>query len=290
MGGQISTYFGPASLLVGLTVCSLEAQTGPVSMMNHAPVWAPTQNLIVFDSDRGGHGAVYTIAPDDGTVRQISGDGRVACCGRWIADGTAILFEADSGGVRHTYRVLPDGTGLQRAMDGASENRSVASDGTAAMVMIAGGVSNVYLVSPGGSRTQLTHGNWASQPSFSPDGQRIVYENRTGEDVASSEIVVISRDGSDQRALARGTDPSWSPNGSLVLFKTPTTSVGGFGWEIATINPDGSELTRLIPGVHPTWSPDGNRVAYMAETGPQRTDIWVINTDGTGRRCLTCSR
>jgi hypothetical protein len=75
---------------------------------------------------------------------------------------------------------------------------------------------------------------------------------------------------------------------ALVLFKTPATETGGFGWAIATIRPDGTALGRLGAGVHPSWSPDGGRIAFMVETTAERSDIWVMNASGSGRRCLTC--
>ena len=100
----------------------------------------------------------------------------------------------------------------------------------------------------------------------------------------------MNRDGSNAKELAVGTDPSWSPDGSLILFKTPTNRSGGFGLEVATIYADGSSLTRLAPGVHPSWSHDGQRITFMGETSEDRTDIWVMNRDGTNKKCLTCGQ
>jgi TolB protein len=35
------------------------------------------------------------------------------------------------------------------------------------------------------------------------------------------------------------------------------------------------------------WSPDGQRIAYSSNDGGGRSDIWVVNRDGSGKRNLT---
>jgi Tol biopolymer transport system component len=144
-----------------------------------------------------------------------------------------------------------------------------------------------------GTRRVLTSGAHAEQASFSPSGRQIVYEQRRAgapDDIARSNVVVANADGSEPRIVSSGTDPSWSPDGATLLFKTWVETEGarngGELW-IATASPDGKNVTRLVPGVHPHWSPDGRRIVYMADAG-ERTDVWVMNRDGAERTCLTC--
>jgi Tol biopolymer transport system component len=92
--------------------------------------------------------------------------------------------------------------------------------------------------------------------------------------------------GDDERTIAPGTDPSWAPDESRILFKTWVT--GETRWHVATVRPDGSGVRRLTPGMHPAWSPDGRQIAYMTETVDGGTDIWIMTEDGPDRRCLTC--
>lgn len=61
----------------------------------------------------------------------------------------------------------------------------------------------------------------------------------------------MDRSGSSRREVARGTDLSWSPDGTKPVFKTPSTRPGGSAWEIATIRFDESGLSRVVPRVHP---------------------------------------
>jgi Tol biopolymer transport system component len=54
------------------------------------------------------------------------------------------------------------------------------------------------------------------------------------------------------------------------------------------VSPPDARLTRLAPGVHPNWSPDGRRIVYMRDRAGEGADIWIMNRDGSGGRCVTC--
>jgi Tol biopolymer transport system component len=132
----------------------------------------------------------------------------------------------------------------------------------------------------------LSHERWAEQPGLSPNGRYVVYEARENpHDVLSSWIVVVDTAGDSPRKLHLGTDPSWSPDGASVAFKTPVEGV----LHIATARIAGGSAKILAPGVHPAWSPNGRRIAYMVGDSSGRSDIWIMNSDGSARKCVTCS-
>ncbi|MBI3648880.1 MAG: PD40 domain-containing protein [Actinobacteria bacterium] len=118
---------------------------------------------------------------------------------------------------------------------------------------------------------------WFSQdsPRWSPDGSMIAY-NSDGEG-STSGLYVMNADGSDQRKIADGWGPTWSPNGSRITFVLSS----GHGGDLWTIHPDGTGLTQLTQSPKwdelPTWSPDGSRIAFLREGA-----IYVVNADGTG--------
>jgi Tol biopolymer transport system component len=131
---------------------------------------------------------------------------------------------------------------------------------------------------------KLNQERWAEQPSLSPRGNLVVYEAREDPNaILSSFLVLVDTSAGQPRRLTQGTDPSWSPDGSKILFKTPRQGE----LHVATIDVRSGAPRILTPGVHPVWSPDGSRIAYMVERAG-RSDIWVMRVDGSDQQCLTC--
>jgi TolB protein len=102
---------------------------------------------------------------------------------------------------------------------------------------------------------------------------------------------VINADGSGLEKVTRGTNvdcsPSWSPDGSKLAMLTFVPH----RWLLATMAPDGSSREILIErGNHddPDWSPDGSQIVFTrTPTGQRRTDVFVIDSDGSGLTRLT---
>ena len=120
------------------------------------------------------------------------------------------------------------------------------------------------------------------EPSWSPDGRRIVFERYDNGDW--SWIYVIDADGNGLRRITPPYDwsPVWMPDGRI-SYVNP----GG----VWVMNADGSGKRRIAHDeVSPTgypaapdiaWSPDATRVAFTTNTA-----LWVMKSDGTGRRKL----
>jgi len=109
--------------------------------------------------------------------------------------------------------------------------------------------------------------------------------------------------GSENRAPAasssRGTSPTQEPEIAPATGLTGRIVYSSVEGDLWVVDADGSHRRRLTDSdagtdSSPTWSPDGTRVAFRttrgSPSGPDPSNIFVINTDGSGERQLTPAR
>jgi Tol biopolymer transport system component len=244
-----------------LAKLALYAQPGH-GPMYHFPQWSPDGTQIVASSTLDGDSEIVLLSLGGGQTRQLTNNQASDDAARWTGNGS-IVFLSDRRGRMEPFIMDADGANQRPIEALPPEPGSVSPDGRTRLVeSVEGGRSVIVAQGAGGAKRVLTSGPHAEQGSYSPDGRRVVYEQRSPEapdDIRRSGIVVANADGSAPRVVSPGTDPSWSPDGLLLLFKI---------WEpqkdelwIATAAADGAGFRRLAPGVHPHWSPDGRRIA-----------------------------
>jgi Tol biopolymer transport system component len=131
---------------------------------------------------------------------------------------------------------------------------------------------------------------WLAQPSWSPDGEQIVYHkvvfDEANDKVADSRIFVVNADGTGLHELPLPDDDpygdaDWSPDGSRLVFgRCPIHEFNGAcaNTDVYTARPDGSDLQLLTrPGVGygaPSWTDDGQIMFW----GP--TTFYLMDADG----------
>jgi TolB protein len=139
----------------------------------------------------------------------------------------------------------------------------------------------------GTGMTQLTtHADADSEPEWSPDGSKIVFERFNGGgdiyviDVVSKVETPLAATGNDE------LNPEWSPDGRRIAYHRINGNA-----DIWVMNADGTGQTQLTShgddDYDPAWSPDGSKIAFNRING--EGDIYVINVDGTGETRLTTS-
>ncbi|MGN6797174.1 MAG: TolB family protein [Gaiellaceae bacterium] len=95
--------------------------------------------------------------------------------------------------------------------------------------------------------------------SWSPDSRTLAFACGAGG------TRLIRDDGTDLRRLARGSRPSWSPDGEWIAVEVETRTTC---CAIDVVRVDGSGRRRIVAdGTLPAWSPDGKRIAYRAKDG-----------------------
>ncbi|MFO0781270.1 MAG: Calx-beta domain-containing protein [Candidatus Saccharimonadales bacterium] len=146
---------------------------------------------------------------------------------------------------------------------------------------------DIYTMNADGTdRRQLTTFSGRDyQPSWSPDGKRLVFvSERNG----NPEIYVMNADGSNQTRLtvspAQDVTPVWSPDGKQIAFSS--NRKGQFLLFIMQANGQGiTQLTFPDTGydprdLTPSWSPDGQRIAFSSlRDASGWVDIFTVNVN-----------
>jgi WD40 repeat protein len=148
---------------------------------------------------------------------------------------------------------------------------------------VAGTLVFEKVVDPGGrplaTPTPSPNGGWESAPSSR----------------ANYDLYLVRSDGT---GLTRLTDDpgveehaSWSPDGKRIVYgATACGAEAPFDTTIRVMNADGSGNVALAPGHAPHWSPDGKRIVYSRVGATTQEDVWVMDADGSGQRCVVGAR
>jgi eukaryotic-like serine/threonine-protein kinase len=156
------------------------------------------------------------------------------------------------------------------------------------------GVPQLFMSNVDGTDlVQLTNiDNGACQPSWAPDGARLVFVSpclhrvdSPRESYTDTSLYTINADGTGLKQLMNipGADlePAWSPDGKRIAF----TSIRDGNKQIYLLDVDSQSVIRLtkpdvnIENSQPAWSPDGKKIAYLAKRlGTYQ--VWVMSDTG----------
>ena len=167
---------------------------------------------------------------------------------------------------------------------------SLSPDGLS-VVYAAFRVANVYeiyeLTLATGAVKQLTDRlGLLNAPEISPDGTQIIFTHWI-ESTDRNEVWVMRRDGSNPHRVAdvTGWDPTWSPDGTQVLFASNRSGPNQL-WAMAL---DGSGLHQVsnLPALRgrSDWSSQDLIVTYSGEAW--KREVFAMNSNGSGQHRIS---
>ncbi len=143
------------------------------------------------------------------------------------------------------------------------------------------------------SLRQLTTEGSDFFPAWSPDGERIAFDNTAcgyvGSPLPSDAcgVLSIAATGGEREFLARGRMPNWSPGGDALIYAGLYTEI--FRVSLADVaNPHRlTSINQADPyaasNQHPRYDPSGSRIAFVSQRdGPAA--VWVMDADGSRQR------
>jgi TolB protein len=249
-----------------------------------------------------------------------------ACGGRQVEPRGEITFTVNRAGRNEIWLMREDGSDRRRLTHAAPRNDAAGSmtparspDGTKIAFSAKIGtraedqrLTEIYVMRVDGTdvRRITTNEDVDADPSWSPDGKRIVFTRITepGTEAAHGGIFVINAGGGRALQITQSASPTievapaWAPDGSIIAFTRVTVTSDPEQSKVAlyVVTPGGSELRKLTDdGGEPDWSPDGERIAFTSardrfgrtcfEECSPNGEIYVMDADGGYKRRLTKS-
>ncbi len=278
-----------------------------------APAWSSDGGFVYYSTRATGFPYIFrkaTNAPltDLGTrlTSWLNDEYSVTLC----KDGLYAMIEtADSLGARHLYRCpATGGAPLTKVTYGPHLDMQPSWWGSGATQEVAfstdrGGAGyQIWTIVPNGTLpasvyTPVTGPGFNDfHPSFSPDGQKIVFSSdRAG----GNQLFVCTRTAGGWSAPAVLTtgagaklDPAWSPNGLHIAYSVVST-----GHTVSTqtwiINADGSGAQLVTAAgsydAQPSWAPSDNQLAFVSDQSGAKY-IWLATGLSTPAATSTWGR
>lgn len=218
-----------------------------------SPAFSPDGSLIAYYHWNDG---IYIANADGTNPRKILGESNAKYLA-WSHDGKWIAFSSqpsqqDNAPV-NIDAIKPDGSGRRTIVIGGRQPAWSPDDSQIAFTSCRGSDCGIFKASSaGGDSGKLVIGELASNPAWSPSGDKILYQ-ADADNV--KQLFVVNADGTGKKQLTSGLVPhvgaQWSPDGTAIFYRSPE----GGTWGIWKMNADGSNPVKLANDVQPVdWA------------------------------------
>jgi Tol biopolymer transport system component len=252
---------------------------------DYGPQFSPDSRRLIFERRplTGGRAETYVVPIQGGEPKPFLKERAPVeqTRLRWSPVTNTIAFTGlTSEGKSSTWLLDGDGTHVRQANAPPGANTFYPSwygDGLRLLEMD-GDRQALRIVSLGpGAATQVatTPALLTGMGSVSPDGRTIAVaaQRNVGQtyDQTVNQIWLIAENGEAhplEKGNMEGRAPTWSPDGSRVVFESNRSSPDKASYAVFVADRDGSDVRRLTPyeanAQHPVWSPDGRWIAFSA--------------------------
>jgi Tol biopolymer transport system component len=306
-------------LLIGFLILPINPRADPVLVprakdpvvATPAPTQAPALSRlpefvnpgpkVVFTSDRDGGSHLYVMDLTGANVHPLlRSTAGFESNPDWSPAGDAIVFTAIAADrSSSTIHIVSAGGENDREIirSTAALNgwpRFSPNGSRIAFVSNRGGRFQVFTARADGSdQRRLTNSDMEeARPSWSPDGQKIVFSGRAD---GVFQLFEVQAEGTLLEELTSGPlqkrSAEYSPDGRTILFHGTEGQIDTGPTQVYTMDVGTGVITQLteVDGQagDARWTHDGRQIAFTVRDRQGKSDIYVMNADGSGLKDLT---
>ncbi|MHB1942846.1 MAG: Tol-Pal system beta propeller repeat protein TolB [Acidiferrobacteraceae bacterium] len=193
--------------------------------LNGAPAWSPNGRDLALMLTKDGNPGLFVLNLSTGILRRLTHDPAINTEPTWSPNGEKIAFTSDRSGNPQIYMINASGGDVERLTFRGSYNADADFDPNGKKLAIVSRIGDAYHIAllniKDSSVTPLTDTRFDESPSFSPNGQMILYDTLVG---GHRVLATVSVDGNVRQVIRLPgesvSNPAWGP------FNHPNQSEG----------------------------------------------------------------
>ncbi|MCF8998908.1 Tol-Pal system beta propeller repeat protein TolB [Acinetobacter nectaris] len=185
--------------------------------LNGAPSFSPDGKSMLFTGSMDGNPDIYQMNLATRAIERLTNDSAIDTEARYAPDGKSFIFTSDRGGSPQIYRYnFADGSSKRLTFRGSFNARSTLNADGSKLAMVSRQSGSDYKIAiqdlNSGVVSILTPTTLDESPSFSPNGQMVVYATQEGN---RGLLSIVSINGQFRMNLpseqGEVREPAWAP-------------------------------------------------------------------------------